>query len=145
MSDTDDFDPRNLSQKRADYAWQCVDPESGAVPESLRMDHARLAQSLTQMIQVNGLGPTIAFLLAKAKGEKARKSAHRLIYDQLSFWVTERVYGQRGNHLLREIAQKPSDQLRRATAEAIALSVWLRRFSEAVAGDVRSSEEPEHD
>jgi CRISPR-associated protein Cmr5 len=119
---------QDLSQRRAAKAWEYVKIEHGK-------DYGSLTQRLTQMVQINGLVATAAFLYSK------RDKAHfALLYDQLSGWICIEVYDG-GGDLLEQIRSRSSVDLRRATAEAITFSIWLRRFSEAVFGDVRSDQE----
>ncbi len=133
-------DPRTLEQRRAAKAYACIQEvvkakKDGKVGEDYPTKYASLAQSLNQMILVNGLGSTLAFLRAKAKAEDDKKSHHQRLYNHLNEWVGARIYGN--GDLLNQIVTKSSNDLRRATAEAIAFSVWLRRCAEAEFGDVR--------
>lgn len=137
MTEQIDNNPRTLEQKRAEKAYLCIKEILDGYPEgdSYRTNYASLAQGLNQMILVNGLGSTLAFLRAKAKGKDESESHHQRLYHHLNTWVGTRIYGN--GDLLNYIVTKSSNDLRRATAEAIAFSVWLRRCAEAEFGDVR--------
>lgn len=132
-----DNNPRTLEQKRAEKAYACIHEvmNDQRVDDSYRTKYASIAQSLNQMILVNGLGSTLAFLRAKAKGKDESESHHQRLYHHLNTWVGTRIYGN--GDLLNYIVTKSSNDLRRATAEAITFSTWLRRAAEAEFGDVR--------
>ena len=70
---------QTLEQKRAKKAWEHI----SSVPESEKSDYKTRAKNLPAMIQMNGLGSTMAFLLSKPK-----KSAYKRIYEHISTWVT---------------------------------------------------------
>ena len=62
----------------------------------------------------------------KARGGNARSA----VYDHLSAWVSETVYGEKGD-LLALVIANPSSKLLRAHEETLALAAWLRKFAEA--------------
>lgn len=100
--------------------------EEGGV--KFRAAYGRQAQRLPTMIQTNGLGQTSAFLRAKGKGQP--DSEHQAVYSDLSMWVTKQM-GWANSDLLLKILESDSAIYRRATAEALAFALWLRRFAEA--------------
>ena len=61
---------QTLEQRRAAAAWEHV----SGVREAERSDYKTRAKNLPAMIQINGLGSTMAFLLSKPK-----KPAYKLI------------------------------------------------------------------
>lgn len=127
---------QRLSQERAQQAWAAITANEVSKFEG---KYATLTQKLSTMIYTNGLGPTVAFLLAKAKGKPFAESHHKLLYDQLSAWVSRKVY--LGGDLLDNIINNSSIDLRRATHEAIEFAIWLRRFSEAKFGEHKDDDE----
>jgi len=116
---------RTLDQRRAAYAWDAV----YGLTEGWR-EYRDLVRKLPAMIQANGLGQTLAFLMTNA--------SKRVLYRHLEAWLCQRapapVYppdaGARPD-LMRALSQGDSLTLRRATREAQALAVWLKRFAEA--------------
>jgi CRISPR-associated protein Cmr5 len=110
-------------QGRASHAWDVIQK----VPAKERKKYGTLARKLPSLIQTNGLGQTLAFLCAK--GGKDDHDAHNVLYSHLSEWVVEQV-GSSGD-LLEWVIKQDSGQYRRATTEAIAYALWLRRFAEA--------------
>lgn len=117
---------RSLEQQRAAAAWQCVQSDKG---KSWSRDYSQLAKSAPSMVQVNGLGQTLAFLRSKRK--KGDYQHARLAAD-VSRWVSKQLLGNEQDDLIPWITgQASSAEYRRATAEALAFLTWLRRFAEA--------------
>ena len=120
-------------QERAARAWKCVDGTPGILGEKKASEYGQLARGLPALIQTNGLGQTLAYLLSKGKYEDAVKeeNPHHLLYLHISEWVTEQLGWGKSDRLLVELTQHNSAEYRRATSEAMALLIWLRRFAEA--------------
>lgn len=111
---------QTLEQQRAASAWTDV----SNVPEGEKSDYKTRAKNLPAMIQINGLGSTMAFLLSKPK-----KKAYKRIYDHLSNWLKLQMPYQGG--LMQLIRDEDMNLYRRATAEAIEYGIWLKRYVEA--------------
>jgi CRISPR-associated protein Cmr5 len=92
-------------------------------------DYGSQARSLPALIQTNGLGQALAYLLSKGKGDP--KKPHQLLYQHISTWVTKQLNWGADDKLLVKLTQYSSADYRRATSEAMALLIWLRRFAEA--------------
>jgi CRISPR-associated protein Cmr5 len=112
-------------QQRAQSAWQNV----SRVPDDKGKEYGSLARGLASMIQTNGLGQSLAFLQAKAEGKTDKP--HAMLFQHLSGWVGSQMSSQKPTDLLRWLITQNSDVYRRATAEALAYALWLRRFAEA--------------
>ena len=115
---------RTKGQERAEAAWRAVKE----VQPAYAGKYLALARSAPADIQVNGLGQTLAFWLARNEPE------HQALYGQVSRWVG----GQMGapGDLLEWLRARDtgSDRYRRATMETIAILVWVKRFAEAEFG-----------
>jgi CRISPR-associated protein Cmr5 len=112
---------RSLEQLRAQAAWdavQGVDPSKGKEFKSV-------ATSLPADIQANGLGQTMAFLRAKGKEE------HDITFNAVAGWVKQRLKIANKDFMTWLMTEATTDQYRRATAEAIAFAIWMKRFAEA--------------
>ena len=144
-------------QERAKYAWKCVENvfevakqigekeeaelrSKGKSAEDARnrgeakrrafeSDYGSLARGLPALIQTNGLGQTLAYLMSKGKGDLSKP--HQLLYLHISKWVTKELGWGENDNLLVKLTQESSANYRRATSEAMALLIWLRRFAEA--------------
>jgi CRISPR-associated protein Cmr5 len=89
-------------------------------------------KKLPMLVLANGLGATLAFL--KAKGKNDPSAEEEVLYRQISQWVTGQIWGGTGDaNLLTRLIASSSDSnvYRRATTEALAFAVWLKRFAEA--------------
>lgn len=118
---------RTIEQERAQQAWKAIDEMRTTGKEN---DYGSRAKNLPSMIQTNGLGAAMAFLLAKAgkPGTKDYKLHEHMLYQHISRRVVmESPY----DDLMDLIRQADTDAYRRATAEAIAFSIWLKRYVEA--------------
>ena len=125
---------RTLDQKRAAAAWIAVQEVAGLTTD-VKKEYRALARGFAPMIQTNGLGPSCAFLYAKAyKGEKKNggKNAHALLLSHLESWLRGRVNTMSEQHRLTEwlMTTCSSEEYRRTTVEVIAYLNWLRRFAE---------------
>lgn len=136
---------QSLEQKRAAFAWKCITQ----VSDEHRKEYAGLAKSAPADIQINGLGQVLAFWRAKGyeKG-KSKGNAHSSIYAHVSEWLgdnerfnVEKRFVEEGAGNAKRKVEKwvlnwltdtaSTDDYRRATTEAIAFLVWLKRFAEA--------------
>lgn len=117
---------QTTEQERAKSAWSNIE----GVPTSIEKEYGSLARGLPALIQTNGLGQALAFLCAKGKGDS--KKQHSVIYKHLSGWVCSRMLQEKPpDNLLEWIISQDSGMYRRATREALAYALWLRRFAEA--------------
>jgi CRISPR-associated protein Cmr5 len=135
---------RTLEQKRAAAAWERVrwvrDNGRSGDSKSYAKEYGQLARSAPADIQVNGLGQTLAFWRAKGSKDGRPKdngqNAHWQLQEHVSAWVLARLAPKYNGGLLDWIiaADTKTDDYRRATAEAVAFLVWLKRFAEAELG-----------
>lgn len=130
---------RLLEQERTAAAWQCIARHKEQA--SYRKEYGSLARSAPADIQMSGLGQTLAFWRAKGmKGGQPKDqglNAHYQLLTDLSNWVGQRLGIEHQQGLLGWIMaeQTTTNDYRRATAEAIAFLIWLKRFAEAELGD----------
>ncbi len=112
---------RTTEQERAKAAWEAIKTVREKQKEYLALAHSAPAD-----IQTNGLAQTLAFW--RTKGE----SHHQALYRHLSTWVMNQL-SHPGQSLLEWITDPSttSDHYRRATVEAMAFLVWIKRFAEA--------------
>lgn len=118
---------RTIEQERAKTAWDAIETMR-AHPK--KNDYGSRAKSLPYMIQVNGLGASLAFLRARAGGDPSEPD--QMLYEHISGRVKNFLNFRQADLLsfIRD-SQTTSDQYRQATAEAIAFSIWLKRYVEA--------------
>ncbi|MCA9962963.1 MAG: type III-B CRISPR module-associated protein Cmr5 [Anaerolineales bacterium] len=111
---------KTTEQERAHHAWDRVE-EVDKKGDSVKQNYGSWARKLPAMIQTNGLAQTMAFLCAKGKDH------HKLLYEHVSGWV---LRADTQKKLLPLLLEEDSSSYRRRTTEAIAYSLWLRRFAE---------------
>lgn len=112
---------QTLEQQRAAAAWRAVQ----SVPDSNGKEFKSVATSLPADIQANGLGQTMAFLEAKGKDE------HKALFKAVTGWVRHRLSIADSNFMEWLMTKASTEQYRHATSEAIALAIWIKRFTEA--------------
>ncbi|MCS6872512.1 MAG: type III-B CRISPR module-associated protein Cmr5 [Anaerolineae bacterium] len=118
---------QTLQQRRAKHAWdkiQQVDSKSA----DKKKKYGSLVRGLLQLVQTDGLGQMLAFLLAKAGGDS--ESEHGLAYAHIADWI-KTEFKLPDAKLMEWLLQQPTSEYRRTTAEVIAYINWLKRFAEA--------------
>lgn len=114
--------PQTLDQQRAAAAWQTTE----AAP--VDKDYASLCSGAPVTILTNGLGPALAFFLAKAHSKQ--KNEYGRLADALAAWLL-RDAAKKGPDLMLAITKADADTYRRYTNEALAYLNWLKRFADA--------------
>lgn len=122
MTDT----TQTLQQRRAASAWQQI-AEIDGKDDKTRKEYGSLVRGLPAMIVGNGIGPTLAFLQAKAGGDQNKP--HAFAYRHLAAWISGEMTVN--GDLLPWLVQQSSVEYRLVTAEALAYLQWLKRFAEA--------------
>jgi len=91
----------------------------------------KLTLGLPAMILQNGFGQTLAFLLAKAKGNE--KDHHTAAFDIITSWLeTTHILKKRDRaEVMKEISQMPQSEYLRAQEEALAILEWVKRYANA--------------
>lgn len=120
---------RTTEQRRAKQAWDDTESVKNGDIKSIDKDEYKTrARQLATMIQINGLGSTMAFLLSKPG-----KSAYKTVYDHVSNWITEHEQFINTGHkdLMNLIRNEDMLTYRRVTTEAIEYAIWLKRYVEA--------------
>ncbi|GBD21228.1 hypothetical protein HRbin28_01677 [bacterium HR28] len=120
---------RTLEQQRAAAAWQCV---TAARNTQYAEDYGQLARQAASLVQMHGLGQTLAFLMSKRPKKQNEVNGHLQLARDLSRWVSQQILGESRDDLREWIAsQADVAAYRRATVEALAFLTWLKRFAEA--------------
>lgn len=129
---------QSTEQKRAHQAMEWADEIKKKDGDTAR-EYSSLACSAPADIQSNGLGQTLAFWRSKG-WEKGipKNNGHTFIYQHLSQWICGRMgwdENAKDHGLLGWLVEVDTAAYRRATAEAEAFLVWLKRFAEAELGE----------
>lgn len=133
---------QTTEQKRARQAMECVS-QVKKQPKDTQREYSSLARSAPAYIQSNGLGQTLAFWYSKGWEKGSPKeppksgSGSALLYQDVSAWVCVQMSGWKDKDLLTQLTvdKTTTADYRRATAEAQAFLVWLKRFAEAELGE----------
>lgn len=122
---------QTLQQKRAKHAWDVVNNQNRG-GQKFKKEFTSNVRKLPSMIINDGLGQSLAFLLAQAKGKK--DDAHYVVYKAVSDWVCQELkLNCTGTGLMDYLLDETtkSSHYRRASTEALAYLTWLKRFTEA--------------
>jgi CRISPR-associated protein Cmr5 len=120
---------QTLEQKRAARAWECVAAVKGT---SYASEYGQLAREAASLVQLHGLGQTLAFLFSKKPEKSGQVNAHLHLARDLCRWVGKQLTGQELDDLREWIVRTATvAEYRRATLEALAFLSWLKRFAEA--------------
>jgi CRISPR-associated protein Cmr5 len=129
-----------LDQRRARHAWEAVKSFAAAHPKNeeggkrVRDEKAKKygtqARKLPSRIMASGLGQALAFLLAKGDCPELLSSLADWVLDKRKS-ADSRQPAPAPDQLLVWVVKGSSDDLRLATAEALAYLQWLIRFAEA--------------
>ena len=121
-------------QQRAKAAWEAVS-EIKEKSKETKEGYSTQAKNFPMMTMTNGLGQSLAFLRAKSKAEH-----NNAFYQHISAWVTREIFNASNEKLLERLLDSDSNVYRRATTEALAFAVWLKRFAEAELDEKKPSQ-----
>ncbi len=116
-----------LEQRRAAYAWECV---QNCTPE-----YTNLAKAAPALIMSNGLMQTLAYYQDKGKGDR---KPHHFLMKHIAGWLVKR-FGSDKNFTTNADYESVMPALynaepalyRQATEEAFAILRWIRQFAAA--------------
>ena len=131
---------KKLENGRAAFAYQCVEEakKPGANYKYKQSDYRGYIKKIPVLIQTNGLGNTLAFIISKgnANNTKKKNNAYDLIYEQITQWLRTKESGYElwpeNKGLLEFVISMPSTPYRQITYEVLALLNWLRRLAEGM-------------
>ena len=111
--------PLSLDQRRAAYAWQCVQDHGSD-------DYARLAKAAPALIMNNGLMQTLAFYQSK-------QDQHRLLLQDILHWLHHCQFLQSQDYAaaMNELHGMATSDYRLASMEALEILKWIRQLASA--------------
>lgn len=113
----------NIEQQRAAYALAQVKKGVEGLDKDARKEWLSRANELPAMIQMNGIGATVAFYQMKAT------DAHKGLLKILSGWLCDKSGIYQEPDLIHAIVNGDMHTYRAAQAEAQAMLVWVKKFS----------------
>ena len=121
---------QTLEQKRAQYAHGFITQGCENVDRDKLLT---LIRKTPTMIIQNGLGQSLAFLLADA-GDNRLEASYQL-YHFMQIWLCEkgrpaRVYTGEGD-LIDQLIQNSRSEYAQAQHEILAMFNWLKKFADA--------------
>jgi CRISPR-associated protein Cmr5 len=121
---------------RAQAAWTWV-----GEAEALGDRYGTLAAKLPSLLQVSGLGQTLAFLYARGydRGKPDERKPHGLLVKQLGGYVQDYCKRPKGDPMETLLSLTPTEY-RAATKELMAIAEWLKRFAEGRLGKDETKE-----
>jgi len=123
-----------LDQKRARKAWEFVTKK---LDPKHKGEYYSVIRSFPSMIQSLGIGQSLAFLMSKGKPQHNALRAHLTDWlfdaDSTVPWTTLPAnFTKEASKLLERLMAEEDPQIWwYADEEAIAFSIWLKRFSES--------------
>lgn len=112
-------------QQRASYALECLTKDSSEVDKEL----ATFIVGMPNMILSNGIGQTMAFLLAKKKDKMGK------VFDILKKWLQNEmpVFKDATDNLsfLKKFNSISQSEYLKAQQECLRLVEWLKRYARA--------------
>ena len=128
---------QTIEQSRAAYALQCIEAVNRA-DSGVAQEYKSYARQWGPMVHANGLGQALAFAKSKPKSE-----AWKMLYRHLGNWLTGNAIAQNvacpaplrvdanTTDAIVAITTQPTEAYLAATAEALALVLWIKRLAEA--------------
>lgn len=123
---------QSLNNERAKFAFDAVQTVvKEHIGTATPKKYHTLIRSLPAMIQMQGLGTTVAFLYSKKGAEKA----HEILYDSTGEWCKQQKL-LKNTELAKEIVQLDTQAYRMVTEEVLQMLLWKKRFAEGMIEDV---------
>ncbi len=118
---------KQQQQGPATLAWRWV-MAAKASPKPAR--YGTLARKLPSMLQVSGLGQTLAFLYSKGYGNgRPEEKAEALLFKHLGERLRE-VSKRSQNDFMEVLLSLSPEEYRAATRQLAEVAEWLKRFAE---------------
>jgi CRISPR-associated protein Cmr5 len=122
-----------LERGRAEFAYKCVSEAINTLEGKKKKEYRSYTRKIPTMILTNGLGQTLAFIVAK----RENGNAYDLIYKQLTEYMksesTVRIQMPKNKEdLLEWVIFCDSQKYRYITEELLAFLNWLKRLAEGM-------------
>ncbi|MGG3739069.1 type III-B CRISPR module-associated protein Cmr5 [Aeribacillus pallidus] len=118
----------SIENGRASFAFESV--KNAFQDNQVKFESYRsYVKKMPSLIQVNGLGQSLAFCYQKGK-------EYRVIYDQLHTWLKEKYsqyFKEHNKEFVEVVIGLKSADYRVLTMEVLALLNWMRKFADGMA------------
>ena len=138
---------QTIEQSRAAYALQCIEAVKRA-DKGVALEYKSYSRQWGPMVHANGLGQALAFA-----NSRPNSKAWKMLYRHLSNWLTGHTIAQgvkcpaplristATTDAIVAITTQPAEAYFAATAEALALVLWIKRLAEASIVDTTPPEQ----
>ena len=123
--------PQTMQQKRAAFCYERVQKVVALKNNDVSKVFKAKANSLPAMVQMNGLGQSLAFAKSKFDPKKPEGIAWQHLYGLINDWHGRKEGCYAGQDVLEGIMSSDMHVYRQAQAETQALMVWARQFARA--------------
>ena len=135
--------PRTIQQQRAAFCYKRVQKVVALKNNDVSKVFKAKASSLPAMVQMNGLGQSLAFAKSKfgrnigfttdstTDSKKPEGIAWQHLYQLISDWHSRETGCYPGRDVLEGIMSEDMHVYRQAQAETQALMVWVKQFARA--------------
>jgi len=126
---------KSLEQERAKYAWKCIQEVKNNGDDELKGKYKSYVRDASALIQINGLGNTLAFYRSKIGPTKeplsSDKRAYSMLYNHMNGWIKEKR--KEIKDVLEWIISEDTSSMDvfNVTLEILSFLGWLKRFAEA--------------
>ncbi len=126
---------KSLEQERAKYAWECIQEVKNNSKDELKGKYKSYVRDASALIQINGLGNTLAFYKSKIGPKKESlspdKGAYSMLYKHINEWIKKKR--KEINDVLEWIISENTSSMDvfNVTMEILSFLGWLKRFAEA--------------
>lgn len=122
-----------IENGRAAFAFK----EVKAVVESSKVKNSEFRSYIKRMptmIQVNGLGQTLAFYYSKSNKSAAYEVVYRIVQKWIENEALPDLFNQKDDfhEFVEKVINLNSNEYKQVTAEVMALLNWMRRFVEGM-------------
>lgn len=129
---------KDVERQRAKFAYKCVEDVINQKQAELS-EYKSYVKKIPMMILINGLAPTFAFILSKAKN----KNAYYFVYRNISSWLESedaRIQKQGKEDLMVFILAQNSQNYRVLSNDILALFSWIKRLADGMIEDKTENE-----
>ncbi len=122
---------RSLEQKEALFALQCVGRIRSKNNKELESNYFIQIKRFPAMVLTNGLGQSLAFLLARTDKNSSESSGHKALYNDIAKWlVANDIYPKEGT-IIEQLMKNDMNKYMQAEQFTLRFLSWLVRFAKA--------------
>lgn len=123
-----------IENGRAAFAFKEVKAVVEGKPEVKNSEFRSYIKRMPTMIQVNGLGQTLAFYYSKSNKYKAYEAVYRIVQQWIEKEALPDLFNPNDGYaeFVEKVINLNSNEYKQVAAEVMALLNWMRRFVEGM-------------